>query len=543
MQIQSGREKLHMRENFHMNWFTGHGLSRSIQHLALAAGLFLVACAPGAKSATRDFDLDALLSKGRAAQGWGGETPEFQNFRIRGDANIRDIELDYQFRFDNRGRFIRELSGVVHQSEGNDGTTVWQFHPSRGLEVLNLGDRERVLLSNWILSGYWLSPAAPVAIELESVEENRGVAVVRARFADGRYQASVEVDLSSGLPRAFFTDDLGLALGFEFSDYRASGGFQFPYRVTFLKNGNEMGGIDVSLIESNVEIEQSEFSPHAAEDRIVRFDAFKQPALEVQTGQGGKRYVRPLINGQEVGWFLFDSGAGSSMLSSEVAEKIGATRIGETESTGIGGTIKSAIVRVDSLNLGRLVVEDIILITMDMTNLSDLLGYPLVGLIGNDLMAHCVIDYDHIAASIALHDPNTFELTEGEWSVMDFYNGKPAVVVSYENNSGIYTIDTGASGAMTIGPDTVERQGLLEGRKTWPSTNSGIGGRIKTRRGRLEWVEFGGKRFEDVPVSFLIEKKGAVSDRMKDGLVGVYFLQQFRVVFDYPNRRIAYLEN
>ncbi|MFQ5718610.1 MAG: hypothetical protein ACE5IK_03590, partial [Acidobacteriota bacterium] len=67
----------------------------------------------------------------------------------------------------------------------------------------------------------------------------------------------------------------------------------------------------------------------------------------------------------------------------------------------------------------------------------------------------------------------------------------------------------------------------------------GIGGAIRLRAGHLDWVEFGGRRFDDLPVLFATEKHGTGGDRLRDGILGMDLMRHFRIVFDYSHRRIA----
>ena len=57
------------------------------------------------------------------------------------------------------------------------------------------------------------------------------------------------------------------------------------------------------------------------------------------------------------------------------------------------------------------------------------------------------------------------------------------------------------------------------------------------------WVDWGPRRFENVPAEFLTEVRGAGADHEKDGIIGTDLLKRFVVVFDPVGERIGYVEH
>jgi hypothetical protein len=121
------------------------------------------------------------------------------------------------------------------------------------------------------------------------------------------------------------------------------------------------------------------------------------------------------------------------------------------------------------------------------------------------------------------------------------YNGKPTVRMTFEDHDGLFTIDTGNPGAIIFAPGTTRRLGLLDDRQTRSGQHGGIGGSVPARHGQLEWVEWGGERYADVPASFVTADQGVAADSFRDGVIGSDLLERYIVVFDIPHGRIAYL--
>jgi hypothetical protein len=67
----------------------------------------------------------------------------------------------------------------------------------------------------------------------------------------------------------------------------------------------------------------------------------------------------------------------------------------------------------------------------------------------------------------------------------------------------------------------------------------GVGGFGRAATGKLEWFELGGQRFETLTMQFAQTELGALTDRYTVGNLGQEVLDDYRLVFDYPNGRIA----
>ena len=66
-----------------------------------------------------------------------------------------------------------------------------------------------------------------------------------------------------------------------------------------------------------------------------------------------------------------------------------------------------------------------------------------------------------------------------------------------EGHEAVFKIDTGAGGGtIAVHAPTVERLGLLEGRETSAAMSGGVGGMGAVRAGKLDTLDFAGRRFE-----------------------------------------------
>jgi hypothetical protein len=146
---------------------------------------------------------------------------------------------------------------------------------------------------------------------------------------------------------------------------------------------------------------------------------------------------------------------------------------------------------------------------------------------------------------MALLDPATYRLKEGEWQELFLEFKFPCVRARFEGPyEGFFRIDTGPGLALTVvfHKPAVGRYRLLEGRETMFAGMQGVGGVSPVRSGRLEWFELAGHRFEEPTVMFEIPKQVAVdSGYHLFGTLGLRFFEPFRVVFNYPDKKIAFV--
>ncbi len=105
-------------------------------------------------------------------------------------------------------------------------------------------------------------------------------------------------------------------------------------------------------------------------------------------------------------------------------------------------------------------------------------------------------------------------------------------------------LDAGYGGVVESFEHTVKQYDMLRERKTRARTVLRFGGQTWVRQGKLAWFEIGGQRMNDIDAHFDTQPlplyPGSPETR---GIVGRELLEAFRVIFDYSNRRIAFIAN
>jgi len=215
----------------------------------------------------------------------------------------------------------------------------------------------------------------------------------------------------------------------------------------------------------------------------------KLPAqLTVHKSRSGHLLVPAKINGNDAGWFIFDSGAGMSCIDKQLAKKLDLVDVGEASAVGNGGVQKTRLRHVDSISIGPVLVEDLPVVELDLRMISLLIGHPVDGVIGYDCFLPAIYELDVQSSNITVHDPATYKLPEeSEWYPLKLIGRRPYVAGRIEDCAeGLFMLDTGDPDMVIVDGPAVRDLKLLEGRDTHLSAFGGVGGMRASRSGILK---------------------------------------------------------
>lgn len=410
---------------------------------------------------------------------------------------------------------------------------------------VNQKQLEKLVLPWWIQSGWWLDENAPLDISVLLSESNEMRISLSVKLKDGVVGSKLYVDRSTWLPATFAVEQAKGFLTLEFKDYQQTLGFLYPH---WLK---------VSYDNSDKEYKIKSVRELPATDNLFRrlppindttFDNSVPAELRIARGKSspdnpeGHAFVRPLIDGKDIGWFHFDTGADNMMIDNKLADELKMPIIGETEAVAADGNVRKVTIRKGkTFRLGRITIKDPIYIADDLTKMSAPPGEKRAGFCGYPLLARAVFEVERGGEGIALYDPSTYHLSKGKWQNLALINYKPTVTARLEGNrEGLFMLDTGVSNSVDINSEFSKEQKLLEGRKTAEEAASSSGGEFKKLLGSLEWFELAGYKFKNPKVSFRIAGVGYEAQDVA-GVVGREFMKPFKIVFNYPERQVAFI--
>jgi predicted aspartyl protease len=248
------------------------------------------------------------------------------------------------------------------------------------------------------------------------------------------------------------------------------------------------------------------------------------------------------VNGAGPFEFILDTGAGTSLLSSELAQQLNIKILGTKEGQSAGGKISVSLAKVDSLAVGHAKIEDVEVGIVDLGHIAKAIGTKIDGDVGYNFLKHFRVTIDYQTGEIRFDDPKRIEnfgrTAKTEIAMRLASPAKPLVLVDvYANGRGPFqfAIDTGTS-TTAIAPEVAQQLGL-EGSPIGPLTTGGP--QVNVTAGNLKSFQVGGARIDDLVVvvaDFFAMLSQAVGAKL-DGIVGYNFLRNFRVVMDYPSEK------
>ncbi|HTH38657.1 MAG TPA: retropepsin-like aspartic protease [Pyrinomonadaceae bacterium] len=514
--------------------------------LLLLPGLFVISYGQGSLT------LPHILNNVRKAVGVDHIRKQDRGFAVQ-ETNVSGKTSDVAFKYFGRNGEVRRERGPLDTNAlVFDGKELWNLNPITTSARYgspypnNQKQLEKLVLQWWVQSGWWLDGRAPLDIEPLPGESNEARIALSIRFKNGVVGSKLFVDRATWLPQTHIVEQAKGPYTIEFQDYREVLGFLYPHRLK----------INYDNVDSEWTV-RSVTTLSAANDRFRElpptgdstFDNSVPAELRMAQGapfpdgsKGHPTYVRPLVDGKDVGWFHFDTGADTMMIENRIADELKMPVIAESETVGADGIPRKVTIRKGkSFQLGRVTIKDPIYVAGDLTKMNAPPGEKRAGFCGYPLMARVVAEVTGGGSGISLYDPASYRLERGNWQELSIVGFTPAVTARVDGNrSGLFMLDTGASGTVEINSKFSTDNRLLDGRKTVENTQSGSGGNYKEASGSLDWFELAGLKFDQPKVAFRIAGVGYEAAGV-DGVVGRQFMQRFTVVFDYSKRRIAFI--
>lgn len=503
--------------------------------IRLACFLAVTAVSAGAQTAESAAE---VLARARAAVGHERLRSLSKGVVAEGVSHSRGLDSKFMFLFMPDGRYRTEIEGLLGGVSGFDGAVSWEVDWSGMPRVLEFEDLEDAQFNAWVFSGRWLAENGPFSVTLDGSKTDDKRVALRLKLKNGVLEATALLDRATWLPRSFTRRTVAGEEVVELDEYRESMGFRLPHRVTRAAGGVK-AVYEIRSISAAPRGSATRFKRVTARPGDTRWDA-SAARIEVRRAKTGHLLVHPLVEGEDAGWFILDSGAGVMVIDKKVADRLGMPAFGEIVAVGVAGTTKSRFRRGGTFRLGPMTMSGTRYLELDLDFLTKAFGLPVGGICGRDLFARAAVEINISAEAVALHDPSRYRLSGASWQELFFSGRNPAVRARFEGGrEGLFRLDTGSDRTVSLHAPAVERYNLLSGRETRESRSGGVGGSRPSRSGRLAWFELAGHRLEDLDVEFASAGEGAFSDVYMAGNIGAGILRNYRIVFDYGNKRVA----
>ena len=242
--------------------------------------------------------------------------------------------------------------------------------------------------------------------------------------------------------------------------------------------------------------------------------------------------------------FILDTGAGTSLLSSELAKQLEIKIVGTKEGHSAGGKVSISLAKIDSLAVGEDKLDDVDVGIVDLSDIGKTIGAKIDGDIGYNFLKHFRLTIDYRDCDIRFDDPKRVEnfrpFAKTEVPIRLANPAKPLILVDvHANGRGPFqfAIDTGASTTM-ITPELAKSLNV----DSSPIGSLTTGGtHVDASAGVLKSFMVGGSKIDNMQVvvaDFFAMLSNAVGAKL-DGIVGYNFLRNYKVVIDYPNEILS----
>lgn len=265
------------------------------------------------------------------------------------------------------------------------------------------------------------------------------------------------------------------------------------------------------------------------------------PIAELECEQvNGRLYVPMDVAGHRISAVL-DTGAGASLLDLALAEEWKLPSTPGLKAHGAGSAvIEGRILEDVTAQIGG--VGTSLPYALPLGPLAEMEGRPMQAIIGLELFAQHVVEFDYAARRVRLYDKDAEFTPKGAVLPLRLVEGRPQttalVTIDGEERSLDAMIDTGASNS------GLSARYLAAHPLDAPTTPSctiggGIGGAVKGRLFRPDSVQLGDLRCARPVLSMAESTEGMWgSDSKFELLVGADMLGRCRVIVDYPRQRL-----
>ncbi len=473
---------------------------------------------------------------------------------LSGEASMGGRELPFTMTLSEAEGFINQINGFQSMQTGFDGQSLWRIENGAGPFNVDFSEKEIWTILHWMLSGYWLEENAPI---VWTSDLNTGNAVFRLK--SGRLELSVpntleqlkvlsrskvNTKLTARLPEIIRVVNLPQELTVSFVGQQQLAGRILPKQVVI--NGiGEVESFDIKsaeLVDLNSDLN---FSRPPFQLSKTSYDDSIPSEITIKQADTGHIFVKPFINGEKVGWFLFDSGAGGTQMSAELVNRFDLKRVAKRISGGIGGSVGfSDVYQGGRLRLGPLTITDLNYKVYDpkRSMASGILGEPVVGVLGWDILTRSVVEVDMLKAKMWIHNSAKYRVPAESREQLYLHWKVPYVKARFStNHEGIFMLDTGAGkGGIFFPKFSVDSFDLLKGKERKQSVAQGAGGKVPIVRGTIDWFEIAGHKTENVPAIFSVGEDHE-ADIFSTGFLGGAVIKPFKVVFDYGRNEVGFI--
>jgi Aspartyl protease len=513
--------------------------------------LFLALLLVNAAVATaKSYDAETVLKGIYNLSEFPDTTQAPRSYSIEGTANNAGLSGHFSTLYDRSEGYVTTLDlGFFSVSQGFDGADGWESNFNGIVSDITRLNEDLLVLARIIGGKEYLS-ASVEALERECLGpaefQDRGGYYFRFSTPKG-ITGDAFIDSVTG-------DVVGLQMQYDFveaevvfSDFRENDGVSFAFHAELTANLAELNIVtQTTSCEVNFTPPDSAFSRPVTKTADVTFPADTDSIVAPLEYYEGHLYFRMSVNGSKPRLFMLDSGAGAHIIDDIHLESLGLKSVGVQPGLGVAGSAEFSFANVTEMNLAGIVFKNQKVGVLSLGPMLRDAFRGITGIVGYDFLAHFVVTVDYTRHQMTIYPPSR-DLASGENSIsailpLEFFSNVPTVIARINRKPGVFLVDAGSNYGPLLHEYFVKANNLgdLPTREAIDDNGhiGGVGGSLPTKAVTIADFELSTLLIQDQPAWAILGSAGVAASKLLAGNIGNGFLEQFRVTFDYPHRRI-----
>ena len=299
------------------------------------------------------------------------------------------------------------------------------------------------------------------------------------------------------------------------------------------------------FVQANAQSQKSKSAqvvPPASQARFISGNSALEIPFELASNLV---LLQAKVNDSAPVWFIFDTGAESTVIDAGLAKTLRLKPAGKIVGTGGAGTAEAVKFKAASMQLPNIEISNVTVYGLPIDSFSTPLGKRIGGVVGYDIIKEFVVEIDYAAQKINLYKPASYQYSgAGEIFPLTFEENMPFVQASiaFEGRmpvSGKFEIDSGSTGTILFNTPFVKKHQLLKSiAQTSETRIGGVGGTAQAYLGRVKSLALGRFALENPVARFSQSTRGDYASAKYDGLIGGEILRRFKTIFDYSRKRM-----
>ena len=266
---------------------------------------------------------------------------------------------------------------------------------------------------------------------------------------------------------------------------------------------------------------------------------------------GDHIFIKVVVNGSRELDFLFDSGAGKTIVDSQTAEELNLLSGRLKKASGASASFKTPTLKNALITIGNLQLDKTDLLNSSLAHLEDGIGKDFDGIIGYHLLKKLVVKINYDTFEIEIRSAKGFKYT-GDGTIVNFknktshpYMDAHMVFPDGDTLMGEFILDTGAGCGIGLCTPFCKENDLF--RKFTDSsskqTNGFANGNTTIKSGIIKNLIINELNFQEVSTDLYTVDSGFFSSERPNGLIGNRVLKKFNITFNYREKKTYWEPN